>query len=42
MAVLKFEQEDGLSNVNILSSKKAYKMKLTRPTEVVKLCEVLI
>ena len=38
----KFYNEDGLNNLEMLVTKKAFKNKLTRPTEITKLCENLI
>jgi len=40
-AISKFDKEDGINNLELLSTKKAYKQKLTRPTEIVKLCDNL-
>jgi hypothetical protein len=41
-AVQKFERENGLKNLATLGTKKAFKLKLTRPSEIVKLCENLL
>jgi len=41
-ALHKFNKEDGINNLESLSSKKAFKQKLTRPAEIVKLCDNLL
>lgn len=41
-AVQKFDNEDGVANLDFLTTKKAFKLKLTRPTEIIKLCDNLL
>lgn len=41
-AVQKFDSEDGVANLDFLTTKKAFKLKLTRPTEIIKLCDNLL
>ncbi|KRX05044.1 hypothetical protein PPERSA_06678 [Pseudocohnilembus persalinus] len=38
-AIKKFEKENGMQNLEVLMTKKAYKLRLTRPAEIVKLCD---
>jgi hypothetical protein len=42
IAMVKFDKEKGLQNLDQLTSKKAFKLRLTRPTEIVKLCDNLL
>lgn len=41
-AVLAFDKEDGVSNLEFLATKKAFTMKLIRPTKIIKLSDNLL
>ncbi|KAL4429755.1 hypothetical protein ABPG74_004392 [Tetrahymena malaccensis] len=41
-AVQQFDKEDGVNNLEALTTKKAFKLKLIRPTEIIKLCDNLL
>lgn len=41
-AVQAFDKEDGISNLEFLATKKAFTMKLIRPTKIIKLCDNLL
>ena len=41
-AVNQFNVEDGVNNLEFLTTKKAFKQKLTRPTEIIKLCDNIL
>lgn len=41
-AVAAFDKEDGVSNLEFLATKKAFTLKLVRPTKIIKLCDNLL
>ncbi|EGR32941.1 signal recognition particle 68, putative [Ichthyophthirius multifiliis] len=41
-AIKQFDKEDGINNLEFLSTKKAFKQKFIRPTEIIKLCDNIL